>query len=472
MRRSCSLFCLLLALIGVPAFNAVPQASAANLRITIPKRSKPTPVQQLNRDGVKAVQKRDFNRAKKLFYKAYLLDPNDPFTLNNLGYISELEGDVDRAQRYYALSAEMNSDAVVDRASTSSVEGKPVAEIAGNAADKGMQINRLNVEAMGLLQKDRAPEAEILLGKALTLDQRNPFTLNNIGFAREQAGELESALSYYTAAAATRSSEPIIVTVNGDWRGKPISEVAERNAKSVRRTIEKQGEDRTSEIARLNLRGVSAINRNDRRAAREYFQKAYKLDQSNGFTLNNMGYLAEMDGDRETAQFYYAKAQEADEAKAKVTLSTRKDFLGHPLREVADYGTTVVEARMESELAAKRRQGGPVQLRRRDGSIIVEPLAPPRREALPASDQPSQQPSQGFLQPLPDNQQPAAPLQAPQSQPQELLQPLPDEQQPGAANQKKEPQQQELLQPLPDDQQPADSQTKPGQKQQKPKPPR
>src|SRR5262249_2506105 len=58
-------------------------ASAGDLRITLPKRTKSTPVQKLNRDGVKAVQDRDYAKAKKLFYKAYLLDPNDPFTLNN-----------------------------------------------------------------------------------------------------------------------------------------------------------------------------------------------------------------------------------------------------------------------------------------------------------------------------------------------------------------------------------------------------
>ena len=52
---------------------------AQNLRITLPKRSKPTPVQQLNRDGVKAIQHRDYGKAKKLFYKAYLIDPNDPY---------------------------------------------------------------------------------------------------------------------------------------------------------------------------------------------------------------------------------------------------------------------------------------------------------------------------------------------------------------------------------------------------------
>src|ERR1051326_5172980 len=76
-------------------------ARAQQVRIPLPKKRKFTPVQQLNRDGVAALKKHDISKAKRLFYKAYLIDPNDPFTLNNLGYVAELEGNLDRAQRYY-----------------------------------------------------------------------------------------------------------------------------------------------------------------------------------------------------------------------------------------------------------------------------------------------------------------------------------------------------------------------------------
>ena len=76
-------------MIGEPFLQT---AQAGDLRIALPKRATTTPVQQLNREGVKAVNKHHVDKAKKLFYQAYLLDPDDPFTLNNLGYISELEG--------------------------------------------------------------------------------------------------------------------------------------------------------------------------------------------------------------------------------------------------------------------------------------------------------------------------------------------------------------------------------------------
>ena len=73
---------------------------AGDLRINLPKRTEATPVQKLNREGVKEIQRHRLDRAEKLFYRAYLIDPDDPFTLNNLGYISELQGKVERAQRY------------------------------------------------------------------------------------------------------------------------------------------------------------------------------------------------------------------------------------------------------------------------------------------------------------------------------------------------------------------------------------
>src|SRR5579859_8044022 len=96
--------------------------------IKIPMRSELTPVQRLNRDGVKAIEKHDYKNAEALFYKAYLYDPADPFTLNNLGYVSELEGDLERAQKFYGLSAEQASNASIDRSSAKRLEGKPMRE--------------------------------------------------------------------------------------------------------------------------------------------------------------------------------------------------------------------------------------------------------------------------------------------------------------------------------------------------------
>ncbi len=518
------LFPARIAILGCMAFAfALSSAHAQNLHIRLPKRSRPTPVQKLNQDGVEAVQKHDYEKAKKLFYKAYLLDPNDPFTLNNLGYVAEVDGDLDRAQRFYSLAAEQPSEAAIARASNPDVKGKLVADIAGNAVDEQMQINRSNVYAMGLLMKDRAPEADIVLQKALKLDPHNAFTLNNLGFAKEKEGELEDAVKYYNQAASTGSNEPVVVTLHKGWRGKPIREIAEDNSKAVQRVL-RRGESSEQRIARLNLRGVSAINRNQRSLARQYFEQAYKLDPNNSFTLNNMGYLAEMDGDRETAQYFYAKAREGGASDAKVALATRRDMEGQRMGAVAAVNDQSVDDAMQRDLEARRRQGGIVALlnRKDNNTPVVEPAEPvhpihsatdtvliPREEGavpanqggndetilqavphvippLPSNEQPQLQPERNVIQPLPDNQQPpnaggqpsnqpTQPQAQPQVQPeQKVIPPLPDNQQPpnavGQPSTPPSPQPQQgqpeggVIPPLPDNQQPPNAGTPAQQK--------
>ncbi len=404
---------------------AVP-AGAQELRIPLPKKSKYTPVQQLNRDGVAALKKNDIDKAKRLFYKAYLIDPNDPFTLNNLGYVSELEGNLDRAQRYYDQAQANTSEAVIDRSTSQDAQGKAVAKVAGHTSEGPLKVNQLNSEALGLLRQDRAPEADVVLQQALKIDASNPFTLNNMGFAKEKEGELEDAIRYYNRAAATGSREPIVIAFNKSWRGKPISEVAAHNAEESSKDLSK-AQNLQDRVARLNLQGVSAMNRNDRRTARKDFEQAYKLDPNNSFTINNMGYLAELEGDKETAQSYYDQARRAKRANTKIMVSTRPEVEGRPVGQVAEQSTALVESSFEAQAEARRRSGQAPALRTRDNKIIVEPKTPvhPSTEftppeyrqpetgeaagepivATPQSDQPQQQ--QGpVLKTRPREQQP------------------------------------------------------------------
>ena len=370
-------------------------AEEKTLRISIPKHTKPTPVQALNRDGVKAVEKHDYEKAKKLFYKAYLIDPNDPFTLNNLGYMAELEGDVDRAQRFYQLSQDQNSQATVDRSSNDDLKGKTVAAVAGHAQTGDVQVNVLNVEAISLLNKDRVAEADEILQKALRLDPKNPFTLNNLGYTKEKEGELEAATNYYRAAASANSTEPVVVALNKGWRGRPISEVAADNAKKLQKAL-KNGESNDAKVARLNQRGVSALNANDRVKARQYFEEAYKLDPDDAFALNNMGYVAELNGDRESADFYYAKAKEADNHERHVTLASRPEDEGKKLVEVADKNDTKAEASMQAQQELQRRSGkAPALIDRETGQpLVVTPdqTKDQNNQNQPNNNQPKEEP--------------------------------------------------------------------------------
>ncbi|HXA85377.1 MAG TPA: hypothetical protein VNZ47_09895 [Candidatus Dormibacteraeota bacterium] len=426
-------------------------AQAQQLRIPLPKKSKFTPVQQLNRDGVAALKKHDIGKAKRLFYKAYLIDPNDPFTLNNLGYVSELEGSLERAQRYYDQAKANTSEAVIDRSTEQEAQGKTVASVAGHTSEGPMKVNELNSEALGLLNRDRAPEADVVLQAALKIDPKNPFTLNNMGFAKEKEGELESAIRYYDGSAATGSREPIVIAFNKSWRGRPISEVAAQNADKSRKDLSKN-QDMQARVARLNLRGVSAMNRNDRKTARDNFQQAYKLDPKNSFAINNMGYLAELEGDTETAQSYYEQAQNAERARQKVMVSTRPEVEGQTVGHVAEQSTTLVESGFVARAEARRRSGAPPALKTRDNRTVVEPKTPPpstnttppefrrsRQEeeapavAAPQSDQPS-------------TNQPPANNNEPQLKTRPAQQPA-DQQPPADSQQQNAPQQQQNNKP-------------------------
>ncbi|HEY6307145.1 MAG TPA: tetratricopeptide repeat protein [Candidatus Angelobacter sp.] len=391
---------ILLSSLPFSAFHA----AAQDLRVPLPKRSKFTPVQQLNRDGVKALQKHDIAKAKRLFYKAYLVDPNDPFTLNNLGYVSELEGDLDRAQRYYDLAEANTSEAVIDRSTEKQLEGKVVSKVAGQYLGDQMKVNQLNTQAVRLLNQDRAPEADLVLQHALKIDPNNPFALNNLGFAKEKEGDLEGAIKSYQRAASTGSQEKIVVTANKDWRGKPISEIAQSNAANAEYELTRAG-NIDARVARLNLQGVSAMNRNDRKTARADFLQAFKLDPGNSFTLNNMGYLAELDGDKETAQTYYDQARDAQRSRAKVAVATRADVEGREMRYVAEESSEMMDSSMEAKAEAKRSSGTHPTLKTREKPPAVgQPANPGTKYTPPEFRRPQNQPSSQPSPQPPDNQ--------------------------------------------------------------------
>jgi Flp pilus assembly protein TadD len=384
--------CTGLRLLGLSALIAclgLPQSWARDLKITIPKHSEMTPVQRLNREGVDAVQKHQYEKAEALFLKAYLYDPADPFTLNNLGYISELQGKLDRALRFYQLASQQGSDASIDRSNTKQLEGKPLEDALNGVKDGPMRVNHINVQAIGLLSENRNSEAGQLLQKALAMDARNPFTLNNLGVAEESAGNYDDALKYFDEAAELRSSEPVVVTLDRSWRGKPISEMAAESARRLKAQL-KNADSAEAQAALLNVRGVSATNRNDWQSARRDFLKAYSLDPNSAFSLNNLGYVSERDGDIETAQFFYMKAQQAGDANARVGLATASAAEGERLDAVAADSGQKVGGELDRYKQARHAEPGNVELERRDGTPVDNTTpAPP---AAPSPNGPTAAP--------------------------------------------------------------------------------
>src|SRR5215469_5979709 len=351
------------------------------LHLTLPRRSHLTPVQQLNREGVEAIKKRDYERAGVLFYKAYLYDPTDPFTLNNLGYTAELQGQLDRARRFYDLASKQSSNADIDRSNAKGLEGKPMRAALDGLEDLSMRINRMNMEAMRLLRENRGIEATGLLKAALTLDPKNPFTLNNLGVAHETIGDYYNALTFYGQASDLGSNEPVIVTLNEQWRGRPVSRLAAESAKRLQKRLSDMGPSESQSVM-LTMRGVAAANQNDWAAARQDFLKAYSLNPRSAFSLNNRGYVAEQDGDLETAQFFYAKARKADDSGVRVGLATQRTAEGKDLLSVASDSNEKVDDALEEYSRQRRRETGPVELTPRGAA--QEPEQKPSSNTTPA----------------------------------------------------------------------------------------
>ena len=371
---------------------AVPLAWARDGKvIRIPRHSALTPVQRLNREGVEAVKKHDYRNAESLFYKAYLYDPADPFTLNNLGYMSELEGDLGRAQKFYTLAAEQGSNASIDISNAKHLEGQPMREALVNLKDVPMRVNQTNITAIQLLSQNRGFEALELLKRILPLDPHNAFTLNNLGVASEATGDFDSALRYYLTAAASNSSEPAAVTLEKSWRGKSVSQIASASARRLEKKIRSNGSVQDRAIM-FTIRGVFEANQNNWNAARQDFLRAYSLDPTDAFTLNNRGYVAEKEGDLETAQFYYQKAQRAEDADARVGFATKLTAEGQSLSTVAYDSNDQVDNALEVYSEQRRREKGPVELTPRGDSSGSKPQD--ESQPAPAQQRPKESPQQ------------------------------------------------------------------------------
>ena len=227
--------------------------------------------------------------------------------------------------------------------------------------DVPMRVNRMNVDAITLLAQSRGFEAIALLRKTLSLDPQNPFTLNNLGVADEAIGDYDGALKYYDASVEAHSTEPVVVTLDRSWRGRPVSSMAAESARRLEARIQKMDPSEARAVM-LTLRGVSATNRNDWAEAKLDFLQAYSLDSSSAFSLNNRGYVAEMDGDLESAQFFYEKARKAADSNVRVGLASLRSAEGKRLVTVAAESNHQVDGELDTYSQERRRQTGPIEL--------------------------------------------------------------------------------------------------------------
>jgi Flp pilus assembly protein TadD len=371
-------------------------ALARDVTITLPMPGRLSPVQRLNREGVEAVKKHQYDKAETFFYRAYLYDPADPFTLNNLGYISEFRGQLEAAHKFYQLASEQSCNASIDVSSTKSLENKPMRAALDNLEDLSMRVNRINIDAMRLLSQDRAFESAALLQQALALDSQNPFTLNNLGVADEAIGDYPDALKNYALASKSRSSDQVIVTQNRAWSGKSVSAMAEASAKRLEKRLRDTNSAET-QAAMFNLRGVFLANQNNWIEAQQNFLRAYSLDPADAFSVNNRGYIAEHQGDLESAQFFYQKARRLANPNTLVGVATEQSSEGHMLTAVAADSNRKVGGALETYGRKRQQQTAPIELTPRGAGSAPNATQPlvgiPSTPVVPDSSNPAAKPA-------------------------------------------------------------------------------
>ena len=127
--------------------------------------------------------------------------------------------------------------------------------------------------------------------------------------------------------------------------------------------------------------------------------KAYALDPSNAFSLNNRGYVAEREGDLESAQFFYQKARQAYGADFPVGLATSSSAKGQALSRVAGQSETQVDGALDVYSRERRGQPGSVELTPRGAAAVGAPSASPEQPSAPSrlttpGTQPENRPNQ------------------------------------------------------------------------------
>jgi tetratricopeptide (TPR) repeat protein len=99
--------------------------------------------------GVSATNRNDWSEAKRDFLQAYSLDPASAFSLNNRGYVAEMDGDLETAQFFYGKARKADDSNVrVGLASLRSAEGKRLFTV---ASESNQQVDG----ELGVYSQDR-----------------------------------------------------------------------------------------------------------------------------------------------------------------------------------------------------------------------------------------------------------------------------------------------------------------------------
>jgi tetratricopeptide (TPR) repeat protein len=233
---------------------------------------------KINERAIVLLQKGQVFEARNLLQSALPRRPHDPFLLNNLGYAMESVGDIEGALQCYSAAASAHSTQRVVVTPRVKWRGRPISEVAAeNAVAVSEQIARgegieaatarLNLRGVAELNDNHPLVAREFFLQAFRRDAQNAFTLNNLGYIAELAGDRESAEMYYQAARSGRDANARVrYATRRDAEGHKIDKLADDNQLDVEATLKaiQQTKRRTPRPIELKRRdSVSASSEQD-----------------------------------------------------------------------------------------------------------------------------------------------------------------------------------------------------------------
>lgn len=220
---------------------------------------------RINLEAVRLLSKHQGVEAAGILQQALASNPNDPFTLNNLGVANEAMGEYQNALRYYDAAAATRSQQAVALSQESSWQGKSVSEIAHANARRledqlhgasSHELESFELSMRGVLAENENDwrTARQYFMKAYTLDPANAFTLNNRGYVAEKDGDLESAQFFYQKAwQADGANLRVGVATKRTEEGQPLSQVATDSGDKVTGALEAYSQERKKETGPVGL---------------------------------------------------------------------------------------------------------------------------------------------------------------------------------------------------------------------------
>ena len=225
----------------------------------------PMRVNRMNVDAITLLaQSRGFE-AIALLRETLSLDPQNPFTLNNLGVAHEAIGDYDDALKFYGSAAEAHSAEPVVVTLDPSWRGKSVSNMAAESARRlETRIQKMDsaeahavmftLRGVSATNKNNWPEAREDFLEAYSLDPSSAFSLNNRGYVAEMDGDLESAEFFYDKARkADDSNVRVGLASLRSAEGKRLDIVAAESNQQVDGELDTYSQERRRQTEPIEL---------------------------------------------------------------------------------------------------------------------------------------------------------------------------------------------------------------------------